>query len=94
MQLSREIYLLHENWAVSAEKVLTRAKQILAPKAAEVEQLEDALARTRALLLHTPEKQARAFEQVRSGRGIPVKELRDDLNARLRARRDVPVAGT
>jgi hypothetical protein len=47
--------------------------------------LEDAYGRVSARLKLTPEMIARATEQVRQGQAIPIKELRDELRARVRA---------
>ena len=89
LQLSRELHALHARWAETAEQVLRRVRLLPASAdlSAKIEEVADALGRTRARLLHTPEKQDHAFEQARLGQTIPAKELRDDLNARLRAGR-------
>lgn len=94
MKLSQEIYALHTQWEKAADEVLSRVTRLQGAKelADKTRELEDALGFTRARLLHTPELQERAFEQVRQGQTIPAKELRDELNARLRAGREVPMA--
>lgn len=96
LQLSRELHSLHARWAETAEQVLRRVRllPLTTDFSAKIEEVADALGRTRARLLHTPEKQDHAFEQARLGQTIPAKELRDDLNTRLRARRQVPMART
>ena len=95
-RIAREIYLLYDEWARSAEQVLSRIRHLppLEADPKKVQELEDTLGLARARLKHTPEMQDRAFDQVRMNQLIPAKELRDDLNARLRAGREVPVART
>src|SRR5690348_3785350 len=75
-----------------AFQILDRAASLGARRLARVDELQDALGRTRARLTVTPEQIAGAKEQVRQGRIVPAKELRDELHARLCARRPVAAA--
>ena len=82
--LIRAIWQLYREWADDAEEVLSRAKSV--DKSLQgIEQLDDAIGRVLARLSVTPEQTIRALEQAIRGEVVPVKELRDDLRARVRA---------
>jgi hypothetical protein len=83
---NRSLYDVYQKWAIEAEQVLIRARQ-LATRGCRIdnaEALEDAYGRIQARLKLTPEMIERAKEQIRLGQGIPIKELRDGLPARVR----------
>jgi hypothetical protein len=87
LQIESSNYGRHQQWASRAEELLNRMRiaathGMRLPNAAH---LEDALGRTQARLLMTPEMTARAMDQVAQGKFISVKEMRDELDARLRA---------
>lgn len=96
MQVARHTHARMQEWIHAAEQVMSRIRQLSPPfpDTRKIEELRDALGFAKARVQHTPENQDRAFEQVRLGQFISAKELRDDLNARLRAGRQVPVART
>ncbi len=88
LEIDRSIYAMYSQWLAEAEAVYARGNQLIAcghmvPK---IDELNDALGNAHARLLATPEKLVHAIEQVKRGEAIPSKELRDELNARLRAR--------
>jgi hypothetical protein len=87
MEVETSIYRLFEAWAAEAEQVLVRLRRLAAAghPVAGAEALEDACGQAAARLRFTPERMARAMEQVRRGEFTPAKELRDELRARLRA---------
>jgi hypothetical protein len=86
-QRNRAMYGIYEAWAADAEQVLERSRRLAASgrPVANAEDLEHAYGRVRARLGLTPEMLSRAAEQVRQGQARPLKELRDELLARVRA---------
>ncbi len=87
IEIARSIHALHAQWAVEAEQILSRVRQLMesgcrVPKA---DVLQDAIGLARARLQLTPEKIAGAMDQVQSGQFIPARELRNELDARVRA---------
>jgi len=84
---NRSMYGMYENWAEDAKEVLARVRSCAASgrAVANAGDLEDAYARVRARLGLTPEMVSHAMEQVRQGQARPLKELRDELLARIRA---------
>lgn len=87
IEIGRSIHALHVQWAGEAEQILSRVEQLMesgcrVPKA---DALRDAIGMTRALLKLTPEGIAGAMDQVQSGQFTPARELRNELDARLRA---------
>jgi len=87
-EIDRSICAMHSQWLAEAEEVCARARQVAAggrtvPK---IDELENAIGFTQARLMATPGQFVRAIEQVKRGEVIPAKEMRDELNARLRAR--------
>ena len=87
--IGTSLYELFKQWALEAEQVLSRTRQLAQTglQIHEVEKLEDAFGRVRARLQLTPRIIARARQQVANGEAIPMKELRNDLHARVRAGR-------
>jgi hypothetical protein len=85
LEVMQTVSRLYATWANEAEQVLARVGLLGGRRLAGVDELRDAVGRTRARLTVTPEQLARAKEQVRQGRIVPAKELRDELHARLRA---------
>jgi len=79
----RALWQLYRRWADDAEQVLARAKSV--DKSLQgIEQLNDAIGRVLARLSVTPDQTIRAMEQAMRGEVVPIKELRDELRARLR----------
>jgi hypothetical protein len=89
VEIDRSIHALHSQWLAEAEEVHSRVKRFSAASGSvpRMKELEDAIGFTHARLKATPEQLIDALEQVKRGEVIPAKELRDELNARLRARR-------
>jgi hypothetical protein len=87
LEVMRTVAGLYADWADEAAQVIKRVESLGggSRRIAGIEELHDALGRTRARLTVTPEQIANAKEQVRQGRVVPAKELRDELHARLRA---------
>lgn len=87
LAVMRATWRLYLEWADEAEQVLDRVSVADSSGGAVVgvTELNLALGRTRARLTVTPEQIARSKEQARQGQFVPAKELRDELNARLRA---------
>jgi len=85
LEVMRTVSRLYADWADEAAQVLDRVASLGGRRLAGADELHDALGRTRARLTVTPEQIAKAKEQVRQGRIVPAKELRDELHARLRA---------
>ena len=87
MEVARTIHRMFEQWAADAEQVLLRMRKLAAEglPVGQIELIEDACGRVRARLSLTPEETAHALEQVRQGRSIPVRDLRNELRARNRA---------
>jgi hypothetical protein len=85
LKLSRSIWQLYKDWAADAEQVLGRARSLMGVHVEGAERLDDAIGRILARVSVAPEQIAKAKQQVREGQFIPAKELRDELNARLRA---------
>jgi hypothetical protein len=80
----RALWQLYREWADDAEEVLSRAKSV-DNSLQGIDRLYDAIGRVRARLSVSPEQTIRAMEQAIRGEVVPVKELRDELRARLRA---------
>jgi hypothetical protein len=78
---------LFTGWEGEAAQVAARVRAVVHQGAAlpELSRLDDALGSTRARLTVTPAQIASAVDQVKQGRSIPARELRDELHARLRA---------
>jgi hypothetical protein len=89
VDVSRSVYEMYEAWAREAEQVLSRIRHFSSAgyPVSRSEDLEDAYAKVSNRLALTPEKISRAIEQVRQGLAIPMQEIRDGLNARIRAGR-------
>lgn len=87
LEITRSIHGLFERWAAEAEQVLTRTRKLTATgrNIPGAEMLEDAYGKVSARLKLTPEMIAQAVHQIRQGRSVPAKELRDELRSRLRA---------
>ena len=88
-EIDQSIHGLYSQWIGEAEQVYARGRRLeseghVIPK---ITDLGDAIGRTRARLKMTPESLIHALEQVKRGEVIPAKELRDELNARLRSGR-------
>jgi hypothetical protein len=85
--VNRSLYELYQKCATEAEQVLTRIRHLIAQgyRVNDIEALEDAYARVQARLKLTPDMVEHAMQQIRQGEGIPMKELRDELCARVRA---------
>jgi hypothetical protein len=89
LEIDRSIHSLYLQWVAEAEEVYARGRQLIAAghPVPQIDELDDAIGRGRARLLATPERFIRALEQVERGEAIPARELRDELDARLRAGR-------
>ena len=89
LDVERSVHALYSEWVAEAEQVLARVRRLVENGASvpNAQSLERAIGRTRAQIKCAPEKIARAMEQVRDGKVVPIKELRDELRARLRSRR-------
>lgn len=87
LSLLRSVWQLFDGWARDAVQVLERVRECIGrgEAVASGEALEDAYGRVRARLGVTPEQILRGLQQIRDGKGIAGKELRDELRARLRA---------
>ena len=87
LKLESANYALHQQWALEAQELLARVQDAvrLGLRLHDSERLFDALGRTQARLMFTPEKAARAMEQAVKGPFTTAKELRNELHARLRA---------
>jgi hypothetical protein len=87
LEILRSIWRLYDAWAQEAEQVLSRVNRLEAAGQAinAAAQLREGYGRVRARLSVTPEQIVKAKQQVRQGHVVPVKELRDELRARLRA---------
>jgi hypothetical protein len=85
LEVMQSVSRLYSDWANEAAEILDRVASLGGRRLAGAGELHDALGRTRARLTVTPEQIAKAKEQVRQGRIVPAKELRDELHARLRA---------
>jgi hypothetical protein len=87
LELLQSIWHLYAQWASEAVEVFQRARSLKSDEtvATTTAQLNDAIGHVQARLSVKPEQIMRAKEQARQGQFIPAKELRDELNARLRA---------
>jgi hypothetical protein len=87
LEIERSLHEMLRNWSTEAEEVRTRARQLVATGAEipQLKSLEKTLGHARAELQLTPEQVARAMEDVRQGKIVPIKELRDELRARHRS---------
>lgn len=85
-ELRRTIWQLYKEWAIGAQDLYQRAKSLRrdGQAIAGVDRLNDEIGKIEARLTVTPEKTLKARQQAREGHIIPAKELRDELNARLR----------
>src|SRR6185437_372743 len=86
LALRQTIWQLYKEWAGSAEELYQRV-QSLRHRGITIEgidHLNDEIGRIQARLTLKPEQIAKARQQVRDGQTVPAKELRDELNARLR----------
>ena len=84
LEVRRSVWQLYADWADDAEGVLSRARSVTA-ETARTDALDRAIGSVRARLSVAPEQTASAIADARTGRVIPAKELRDELDARLRA---------
>lgn len=84
--VNRSLYETYQKWSAEATKVLEQTRKLAAAgqSIAQAEELEQAYARMQARLKLTPDMFERAMAQSRRGEGIPMKELRDELRARVR----------
>jgi hypothetical protein len=87
LELRRSVWTLFKEWGTEAERVRDRARALTAANAPVdgLARLNDAIGQVQTRLTVTPEQICRAMEQVRQGEFIPARELRDELNTRLRA---------
>lgn len=85
-KINRLLDEIYRAWAAEAEQVLERIRRLRAAghRLEHAEALEKAYGCARARLELTPEMIARATQQARQGQVIPLKELRDELRARVR----------
>jgi hypothetical protein len=87
LELRRSVWQLYKEWGAEAERIRERARSLVTAHASieGLTRLNDAIGHVQARLTVTPEQIARAMEQVRQGEFIPAREMRDELNTRLRA---------
>ena len=79
----RGIWLRYRQWLGKAEQINASGAQGCSRE--ELAAIEDAMERVRARLTLDPNQIAKAKDQIRQGSTVPAKELRDELNAKLRA---------
>ena len=86
-ELNESVYAAYREWAANAEHVFARVRNLDSDRmaVAKVQALRELYGRVRARLLLTPVQAESASRQIREGKGIPMKELRDELHARVRA---------
>jgi hypothetical protein len=86
-RVNRSLYQAYQQWSAEAGRVLARARELAAAgfPVQGAQALEQAHGRAAARLKLTPEMMERATAQARRGEGVPLKELRDELRARVRA---------
>ncbi len=85
--LGDSLHDLYCQWITEADAVAVRARVLRdqGVRIAAADQLDDALGRTRARVVVSPEQIASATAQAREGQFISSRELRDELRARLRS---------
>lgn len=86
LELRRAIFCLLDQWAHEAEEVYVRALSLRRAGMAvrRIDELNDEIGRVRARLTVRPEQLVSARQLAREGKTVAAKELRDELNARLR----------
>lgn len=86
LDLRQTIWQLYKEWVVAADELYQRARSLRRPgiTVQGIDSLNDEIGRIQARLTVKPEQIAKARQQVRDGHIVPAKELRDELNARLR----------
>ena len=86
-EADRSLFEAYQRWAAETEHVLARTRQLAAGghPVEGADALEHAYGRVRARLKLAPAAVERAAAQARHGEGVPMKELRDELRARVRA---------
>jgi hypothetical protein len=86
LELRQTIWQLYKEWAAAADELYQRARllQFRGVSVQGIDHLNDEIGRIQARLTVKPEQLVKARQQVRNGQIIPAKELRDELNAKLR----------
>ena len=86
MEMRDSVWRLFTAWVEEAVQIRVRAQTLVDQGAfvSTLSQLENALGRTRAKLSLTPSQISAAIEQVNQGKFTPIKEMRNELGARLR----------
>jgi len=85
LRILRSFWQLFDEWKAKAEQVLARAVSIKSVQVTGIERLDREIGFALARLKATPEETAKGIAQARQGMFIPARELRNELNARLRA---------
>ena len=86
LELRQAIWQLYKEWETTAEELYRRARTLLHDGfgVQGIDQLNDEIGRVQARLTVKPEQLVKARQQVGDRHVVPAKELRDELNARLR----------
>jgi hypothetical protein len=86
LELRQTIWQLYNQWAASAVEIYDRAKTLRKSGASVkgLDQLDIQIGNIQARLTIKPEQLVAARQQVREGMIVPAKELRNELNARVR----------
>ena len=87
LELRKTIWQLFSEWAAAAEEVHERARSLHRGgiTVEGIDQLNNEIGRVQARLTVKPEQIVMARQQVRDRQIVPAKELRDELNARIRS---------
>lgn len=87
LEADQSIYAMHAEWAGEAEQILLRVRHLAASghPIPQTDDLLDAMGMARARLKLMPGAIASATDRMNAGPITPAKDLRDELNSRLRA---------